>query len=58
MLTPGTLYLLRDLLATQTLHVGAPDFPDTARAVLAARDELDAAIATSSGQEGQPCAAS
>ena len=40
-----TLVFLRDLLARQTLAVGAPDFSDTARRVLAALDELDAALA-------------
>jgi hypothetical protein len=43
--TAETLAFLRDLLARQTLAVGAPDFPDTARTVLVALAELDAALA-------------
>lgn len=47
-LSPATLRLLRTLLAGQQLQVGAPDFADTARTVLIALAELDAAI----GHEG------
>ncbi len=43
-MTPETLRLLRDLLAAQTLNVGAEDFPDVARRVTAALAELDAAL--------------
>lgn len=47
-MTAETLAFLRDLLARQTLAVGAPDFPVTARAVLVALAELDAALAEAS----------
>lgn len=39
-----TLLLLRQMLGNQTLTVGADDFPATARAVIAALEELDAAL--------------
>lgn len=44
-MTRETLLLLRELLCAQQLNVGAPDFPDVARRVLAALAELDAALA-------------
>jgi hypothetical protein len=39
-----TLTLLRQLLYEATLNVGAPDFPEVATLVLAARADLEAAI--------------
>lgn len=44
-LSPGTLQLLRDLLAAQTLPVGDPAFRATAERVMVALDELDKALA-------------
>lgn len=43
-MTLSTLLLLRRVLVAQQLHVGDDGFRDAARAVLAALDELDAAI--------------
>lgn len=43
-MSPETLAFLRGLVARQTLAVGAPDFPEVARTVIAALAELDAAI--------------
>jgi hypothetical protein len=39
-----TLTLLRHCLYNTTLNVGAPDFPEVATVVLAARADLEAAI--------------
>lgn len=52
-MTAETLVFLRDLLARQTLAVGAPDFPVTARTVLAALAELDDAL-TAAGDTTRP----
>ena len=39
-----TLVLLRNLLSSQTLNVGADDFPETALRVVAALGDLDTEI--------------
>lgn len=44
-MTRQTLIFLRDLLAMQTLNVGADDFIETAGTVMRARAELDEALA-------------
>lgn len=43
-LSVETLTLLRSLLASQQLQVGAPNFPEMAQAVLTALAELDTAL--------------
>lgn len=43
-MTLETLLLLRQILASQSLSVGADDFRPVARQVLSALDELDEAI--------------
>lgn len=49
-MTRETLLLLRQMLGNQTLQVGVEDFPATARAVLAALEELDAELGEQVGQ--------
>lgn len=44
-MSPGTLNLLRAILTSQQLNVGAVDFLDTAKQAAAALVELDQAIA-------------
>ena len=44
-MTLETLQLLRQMLGSQQLAVGAPDFAETARQVIQAVAELDEAIA-------------
>lgn len=46
-----TLLLLRHLLHSQQMSVGDPTFVDTAKRVLAALEELDAAIALAGADE-------
>jgi hypothetical protein len=44
-MTKGTLIFLRELVATQTLFAGAPDFEKVAALVVTALAELDEELA-------------
>ena len=46
-MTRETLLLFQRLLDAQVLQVGDPDFMETAKAVLAAKDQLAAALIAS-----------
>ena len=47
-------FLLRRVLGTMTLSVGAPDFPEAAVGVLRARSELEAVIAAETTEPDTP----
>jgi hypothetical protein len=52
-LSLDSLVLLRQILAAQTLQVGAPDFEEMARTAARALVELDAAISLAAEEQGQ-----
>ena len=53
-MTPEVLTFLRDLVAVQRLNAGAHDFAETARIVVQALADLDAAIADTDAVATRP----
>lgn len=51
-LTPNVARFLADLLARQTIQIGAPDFDKTVMVVSQARRELAAILETESDTDG------